>query len=125
MTEVLARRLACLVHDVGKLRARSERGEHPDRDHPRWSGEFVRRHVGDEDTLRLVETHHEDQDDLPDRLRRAGHVLRAANRLAGGRTETGGSQSVRLRSVFDVLRTEGDGDRRGEWRRAGGAGATG
>jgi len=116
MTEVLARRLACLVHDVGKLRARSERGEHPDRDHRRWSGEFVRRHVGDEDTLRLVETHHEDQDDLPDRLRRAGHVLRAANRLAGGRTETGGSQSVRLRSVFDVLRTEGDGDRRASSR---------
>lgn len=113
VNEVPSYRLACLFHDIGKLKSRVDTGslliepDDEDANHDEFSGEFLRELFGDEDAAILTETHHGRIDAVPDRLERDAAVLQAANTLATARN-LGKKRDpyLRLENVFSVLDEE-------------------
>lgn len=101
MVSARSRRLAALLHDIGRLRAAIDTDTGAgDAGTERASVEFLRE-LGDEESARLVKAYH--SDDAPTDLRRETQILTAASRLA---SSVAGTQSVsndRLASVFTPL----------------------
>lgn len=110
-------RLASLLHDVGKVRTRtdSERmragsteGEvYPE--HATVSAEFARSYIDDEAVPTLVEHHHEPVGSVAEDLQSDLLVLKAANRIATPSDEAE-MTSQRLQSVFASLAEENEED---------------
>lgn len=101
MVSARSRRLAALLHDVGRLRAAIDDGPNTgDSKIKRASVGFLRE-LGDEDAARLVEAYHSESS--PTDLQRETQILAAASHLASSVTGTQSVPKDRLSSVFTPL----------------------